>query len=98
MAGHGGPGKVTSTVTAAASLRSPVPESARRPAITLLVVNARIRTGDPRRPWADAAALAGTRVVRMGGSAEIRKLAPTGVRVVDAHAAELTPEDLARYA
>ncbi|OYV72972.1 MAG: hypothetical protein B7Z72_03570 [Gemmatimonadetes bacterium 21-71-4] len=75
-----------------------MPASIHRAAITLLVVNARIRTGDPRRPWADAAALAGTRVARMAGSAEIRKLAPADVRVVDAHGAELTPEDLPRYA
>jgi len=75
-----------------------VPESAPRSVITLLVVNARIRTGDPRRPWADAAALAGARVAHLGGSAEIRKLAPAGVRVVDALGAELAPEDLPRYA
>jgi len=28
-----------------------------------LIVNARIATGDPRRPWADAALLDGGRVV-----------------------------------
>lgn len=43
------------------------------PIVTRLVVNARIRTGDPRRPWADAAALAGDRVVAVGSSAELRK-------------------------
>jgi predicted amidohydrolase YtcJ len=69
-----------------------------RDTITRVVVNARIRTGDPRRPWADAAALAGDRVVAMGSSAAIRKLAPAGVRVVDAGGVELPPEQLPHYA
>ncbi len=38
-----------------------------------LIVNARIATGDPRRPWADAMLLDGDRVVAMGTSAELRK-------------------------
>lgn len=65
--------------------------------ITLLVVNARIRTGDRRRPWADAAALAGETVVAVGSSAELQKRAPTSVRVVDAAGAELSLDDLTRY-
>jgi predicted amidohydrolase YtcJ len=53
-------------------------------AITRLIVNARIATGDARRPWADAVALAGDRVVAVGSSAEMRKRAPGGATVVDA--------------
>ncbi len=61
------------------------------------MVNARIATGDARRPWADAAALAGHRVVAMGSSAEMRKLAPPEARVTDARGAELRPDELAGY-
>ncbi len=52
-----------------------------------LVVNARIATGDARRPWADAMLLDGDKVVAIGKSAELRKLAPRA-EVVDAHGAE----------
>ncbi|MDE3171555.1 MAG: hypothetical protein KGN74_00655 [Gemmatimonadota bacterium] len=69
-----------------------------RAEITRLVVNARIATGDARRPWADAAALAGDRVVAMGSSAEMRKLAPAGAAVTDARGAELRPDQLAACA
>lgn len=41
-----------------------------------LIVNARIATGDPRRPWADAILLDGDRVVAVGSSAALRKRAP----------------------
>jgi predicted amidohydrolase YtcJ len=68
-----------------------------RAAITLVIVNARIRTGDPRRPWVDAAALAGGRVVATGSSAELRKRVPPGVRTIDAHGAELSLDELPRY-
>lgn len=66
--------------------------------ITLLVVNARIRTGDLRRPWADAAALAGETVVAVGSSAELHKRARADVRTVDAHGADINAADLGRYA
>ncbi|HVG84759.1 MAG TPA: hypothetical protein VM820_09580 [Vicinamibacterales bacterium] len=48
-----------------------------------LVVNARIATGDARRPWADALLMEGDRVVAVGSSAELRKRAPTA-EVMDA--------------
>ncbi|HVA57862.1 MAG: hypothetical protein WBQ26_15945 [Gemmatimonadaceae bacterium] len=75
----------------------PDPDSTLRAVITHVIVNARIATGQPRRPWVDAAALAGDRVARVGSSAEIRKFAPEGARVVDAQGAELTLDDLSRY-
>ena len=68
-----------------------------QPAITHVIVNARIRTGDPRRPWVDAAALAGSETVALGSSAEIRKRVPADVRTIDARGAELSFDDLARY-
>jgi predicted amidohydrolase YtcJ len=69
-----------------------------RGSITRVIVNARIATGELRRPWVDAAALAGERIVRLGSSAEIRKLAPDGATVVDALGAQLSLDDLRRYA
>ncbi|MHB1225453.1 MAG: hypothetical protein ACYC2G_15595, partial [Gemmatimonadaceae bacterium] len=56
-----------------------------RPAVSLVVVNARIWTGRPGRPWADALAVRGDRLAAVGSSAEIRKLAGPAARVVDAH-------------
>ena len=59
--------------------------------VDLLIVNARVATGDPRRPWADAVAVAGDTVVRVGSSAELRKLAAEA-RVVDARGAAVRIE------
>jgi len=73
-----------------------MPDQPTRDAITRLIVNARIRTGDPRRPWADAVALAGDRVVAVGSSAGLRKRASAGVEVIDAGGADLTLDDLPR--
>ncbi len=56
-----------------------------------LYVNARIRTGDPRRPWADAMLVREGRVVAIGSSAELRKRADN-VEVIDALGAEMTRE------
>jgi hypothetical protein len=55
----------------------------------LAVVNARIRTGDPRRPWADALVVDGDSVVFVGSSAEARKLAGADTRVIDAQGTAL---------
>jgi predicted amidohydrolase YtcJ len=55
--------------------------------ITRLIVNARVATGDPGRPWADAIAIAGDVVERIGSSAELRKLIPEGTPVIDAKGA-----------
>ncbi len=63
-----------------------------------LIVNARIATGDPRRPWADAMLLDGDTVVEIGTSAALRKRAGDA-EVVDARGAEFardgsrTPEE-----
>ncbi len=64
--------------------------AAPREAVTLAVVNARVWTGDARRPWADAVAVRGDRLAAVGSGAEVRKLA-AGARVVDAHGAMLVP-------
>lgn len=60
----------------------------RMPSALRLIVNARIATGDERRPWADAILLDGARVVSIGASAALRKEAPEA-EVVDARGAEV---------
>jgi predicted amidohydrolase YtcJ len=61
--------------------------------VSLAVVNARVWTGDPRRPWADAVAVRGERLAAVGSSAEVRKLAAgdARARVIDAGGAMLVP-------
>src|SRR5918996_2273381 len=61
------------------------------PTTTLAIVNARVWTGDARRPWADAVAVTGSRISAVGSSAEIRKLASSATRVVDAQGRMLVP-------
>lgn len=51
--------------------------------VTLAIVNVRAWTGDPRRPWADAIAIAGDRIAAVGSGAEVRKLTPPPARVID---------------
>jgi len=58
---------------------------------SLAVVNARVWTGDARRPWADAIAVDGERIAAVGSSAEIRKLAGPGTRVIDARGMMVAP-------
>ncbi len=59
--------------------------------ISLAIVNARVWTGDARRPWADAVAVDGVHIAAVGSSAEIRKLAGAKARVIDAHGAMVVP-------
>jgi predicted amidohydrolase YtcJ len=58
---------------------------------SVAIVNARVWTGDPRRPWADAVAITGERITAVGSSAEIRKLARPATRVIDATGRMLVP-------
>ena len=58
--------------------------------MTLVLVNARIWTGDPARPWAEALAASGEKIVAVGTTAEIQAMAgdsPT----IDAHGRFVTP-------
>lgn len=59
--------------------------------IDLMVVNANIRTLDPARPRAEALAVAGERIVAIGSSNELRKLADSKTVVVDAEGKLLIP-------
>jgi predicted amidohydrolase YtcJ len=51
--------------------------------ITLAIVNARVWTGDPAAPWAEAIAASGEQLAAVGANNEIRRLA-TGVTPMDA--------------
>ena len=68
-----------------------VPAGAQNAPVSLAVVNARIWTGNPKRPWAEAIAARGDRIAAVGSSAEIRKLASANARVIDAHGQMLVP-------
>jgi predicted amidohydrolase YtcJ len=48
-------------------------------------------TGDTRRPWADALAVANDRILAVGPGAEVRKLATAQTRVIDARGMMLVP-------
>lgn len=61
------------------------------PTTTLAIVNARVWTGDPRRPWADAVAVTGDRISAVGSSAEVMKTVSEATRVVDARGQMLVP-------
>ena len=55
---------------------SSVPQSppAQSGPISLAIVNARVWTGDAARPWAEAIAVSGERIVAVGTTAEVQKL------------------------
>lgn len=58
--------------------------------VNVVIVNARVWTGDARRPWADAVAIEGDHIRAVGSSAEVMKLAG-GARVIDAKGAMVVP-------
>ena len=49
----------------------------------LLLVNGRVYTLDPARPWAEAIAIGGSRIAAVGTNAEVRRAAAPGARVID---------------
>ncbi|HEV3469419.1 MAG TPA: amidohydrolase [Pyrinomonadaceae bacterium] len=57
----------------------------------LVITNASVRTMDARRPSAEAVAVSGNRVVAVGSSEEIRRLAGPRTRVIDAGGALVLP-------
>lgn len=59
--------------------------------VTLAVVNARVWTGNPQRPWVDAIASRGGTIAAVGSSAEVKKVAGEGARIIDAKGAMVVP-------
>jgi predicted amidohydrolase YtcJ len=54
------------------------------PTTTFAILNARVWTGDRRRPWADAVLVQGDCIALVGSSAEVRKRMDATGRVIDA--------------
>ena len=74
---------------ASPSASPPTPPPAESP-LTMGIVNARIWTGNPRQPWAEAIALRGDRIALVGSSAAIER-ALHGIQPLDAHGQMVTP-------
>jgi TonB family protein len=74
-------------VVAAASAAGRPPQQS----ITLAIVNARVWTGNPRQPWADAIAVSGDRIAAVGSSASIQKLIDPKTRVIEAAGGMVVP-------
>ncbi len=62
--------------------------------LSLIVTNARLKTGNPARPWATALGVRGGKLAVVGSAAEILKMASTETYVVDARGQliELSPD------
>lgn len=76
------------------SVAGPIAPAARQRAVAppgVLLVNGRVYTLDPARPWAEAIAVAGSRIVAVGTNAEARVAAPAGARVIDLKGAFALP-------
>ena len=57
----------------------------------MIVTNARVLTMDPKRPRAEAVALAAGKVLAVGSRAEVEALAGPGCRVIDAGGRSVLP-------
>ena len=57
----------------------------------LVLVNGRIYTVDPARPWAEAVAVRGDRIVAVGTTAEVKALAGSQARTIDLNGAFVSP-------
>jgi predicted amidohydrolase YtcJ len=62
-----------------------------RPVVDLALLNARVYTLDPSRPWAQALAIGGSRIVAVGSTAEIQKLTNGSTKVIDLKGAFASP-------
>jgi hypothetical protein len=57
----------------------------------LVLINGRVYTVDSARPWAEAIAIRGDRIVAAGTTAQVRALAGTQTRVIDLAGKFVTP-------
>src|SRR5262245_11145562 len=57
----------------------------------VVIVNAKVFTADSTTPWAEALAIRGDRIVALGSTDEIRKLATNETRIVDAGGRVVVP-------
>jgi predicted amidohydrolase YtcJ len=82
---------LTSVLTMMSAFTLAAPAGAQSAPVSLAIVNARIWTGNPRRPWAEAIAVRGDRIAAVGSSAEIRKMTGANAKIIDAHGQMLVP-------
>ena len=61
------------------------------PAPTLILYNGKVHTVDDAHPAAEAVAIAGDRIVAVGGNAAVRALAAAGTRSIDLAGAMVLP-------
>jgi predicted amidohydrolase YtcJ len=61
------------------------------PAVDLLVYNGRVYTGDPNAPIAEAVAIRGNRILKIGTNREIKRLRRNAATVIDAHGGSILP-------
>jgi predicted amidohydrolase YtcJ len=59
--------------------------------VTLSIINGRVWTGVPARPWAEAVALSDDRIAAVGSNDEIRALTGVSARVIDARGGLVAP-------
>ncbi|MFL5595290.1 MAG: amidohydrolase [Gemmatimonadaceae bacterium] len=57
---------------------------------SIAIINGRVWTGDPSRPWAEAVSIAGDRIVAVGTSSDIRSRNVAGT-LIDAHGGMVLP-------
>ncbi len=60
-------------------------------AATFVVTGARVWTGDPEAPWAEAVAVRGERIVAVGSNEDVAQLVGPATRLVEARGAMLVP-------
>src|SRR4051812_1726031 len=61
------------------------------PAVDVLVYNGRVYTGDPNAPIAEAIAIRGNRILKIGTNREIKRLRRNAATVIDAHGGSILP-------
>ena len=59
--------------------------------IAIALVNARVRTGDARRPWADAIIVRDETIDFVGSTAEARKRIGHSMRIIDMQGMTIVP-------
>jgi predicted amidohydrolase YtcJ len=58
--------------------------------LSVIVTNARLKTGDPARPWATALGVRDGMLAVVGSAAEILKMAGTDTTIIDARGKLIT--------
>jgi predicted amidohydrolase YtcJ len=79
------------TILPVLALAAAIVPLAAQQGVDLAIVNGVVYTVDPQRPSAEAVAVSGDRIVAVGTTAEVRRLAGPRTRVIDARGGFVTP-------